>query len=99
MQTIEFNELQTSGWLNNLFIDYKRINTSDINAVLKITENLKCQICNKREIKKEKIHIDDKGGEKDKGGEREKDERNIPLLQNEKSWDIKNEYILIFNRI
>lgn len=82
MQTVEFNELQISGWLNNLFIDYKRNNgSSDIISTLTITEHLKCQFCNnkKREIKKEKINIDD-----------------TPLLLDQK-YNVKNEYILIFN--
>ena len=81
METVEFNELQTAGWLNNLFIDYKRTNTNEVLATLKITEHLKCQICGekKKEIKKLKVSIDE-----------------TPLL-NKKIYNIKNEYILIFN--
>ena len=94
MNTIEFTELQSNGWINknniNLYIDYKR-NTDDSNilSTLTISEYIKCDIC-KTTTKETKIKQDQKYSV-----------LSIPLIKKEedmlKSLILKNKYILVIN--
>jgi curved DNA-binding protein CbpA len=100
MNTIEFTELQTNGWINKndikLYIDYKRnnVNNQESNTILStltISEYIKCDICKikNKETKTTKIKQDQKYSVLD----------NTPLLQEEtlKTLILKNKYILVIN--